>query len=245
MSGPATLPLEIVSGSGGNSPGGDDGDATRLGRRSARPGRSVAPSRRAGLAWVLAFGAYLPLAALGYWPVWTHWSAQLNGTRNRRDQILQEWFLHWTPSAISQGHPLLVTNYIDAPNGINVMWNASVPALGALASPLTETIGVVHTLTILLTVSLALSASTMFLLLRRWTRWWPVAWLGGLAYGFSTFALTESASGRVIFAFDAYLPPLIVLVIDKMIRKEWSPKLGGPAPGGAPRRPALWSPRSS
>jgi hypothetical protein len=230
----ATLPRGAVGSGGGNDGDGDgdgdgDRDGTGLRQRNTRHGGSVPHRRRSGLAWLLAFGAYLPLAALGYWPVWTHWSAQLNGC-NCWDQLLQEWFLHWTPSAISQGHPLLVTNYIDAPNGINVMWNASVPALGALASPLTQTIGVVHTLTILLGVSLALSASTMFLLLRRWTRWWPVAWIGGLAYGFSTFALTESTTGRVIFVFDA-LPPLIVLVVDKMIREEWSPKLGGPVVG--------------
>lgn len=191
----------------------------------ARAEHSTTPPRRYFVVWLVALCSYLPLAALGYWPVWTHWSAQMNGC-NCWDQILQEWFIHWTPSAVSQGHPLLVTHFIDAPNGVNLMWNASVLALGAVAAPLTQTIGVVHTLSILLTVSLALSASTMYLLLRRWTRWWPVAWLGGLVYGFSTFALTESGSGRVIFVFDA-LPPLIVLVIDKMIRDEWSSLFGG------------------
>lgn len=175
--------------------------------------------------WLLGLCSYLPLASLGYLPVWTHWSQQLNGC-NCWDQILQEWFIHWTPSAVFQGHPLLVTHFIYAPNGINLMWNASVLALGALAAPLTQTIGVVHTLSILLTVSLALSASTMFILLRRWTRWWPAAWLGGLVYGFSTFALVESSTGRVIFVFDA-LPPLMVLAIDKLIREEWSPVLAG------------------
>ncbi len=106
------------------------------------------------------------------------------------------------------------------------MWNTSVLALGTLAAPLTETIGVVHTFAILLTLSVALSASTMFLLLRRWTSWLPAAWLGGLVYGFSTFAITESNQGRLTFVFVA-LPPLIVLAVDKLIRQEWSPLRGG------------------
>ncbi len=166
--------------------------------------------------WLFGLCSYLPLVTLGYLPVWTHWSSQLNGC-NCWDQILQEWFIHWTPSAIAHGHSLLVTNYIDAPNGINVMWNASVLGLGALASPLTQTIGVVHTMAILMTLSLALSASAMFILLRRWIRWLPAAWLGGLVYGFSTFALEESSSGRLIFVFMA-IPPLIILAIDKLIQ---------------------------
>ena len=180
---------------------------------------------RSWLVWLFGLCSYLPLAALGYLPVWTHWSSQLNGC-NCWDQILQEWFIHWTPSAIVHGHSVLVTNYIDAPNGINVMWNASVLGLGALASPLTQTIGVVHTMAILMTLSIALSASAMFILLRRWIRWLPAAWLGGLVYGFSTFALEESSTGRVIFVFMA-IPPLIILAIDKLIQEEWSPIKAG------------------
>lgn len=175
--------------------------------------------------WFVGSLFYLPLAALGFWPVWSHWSSNLNGC-NCWDQILLEWFVHWTPSAVAHGHSLLVTNYIDAPGGINVMWNTSVLALGAIASPLTETIGVVHTMAILLALSLALSASTMFLLLRRWVQWWPAAWLGGLVYGFSAFAIQEATSGRLTFVFDA-IPPLIILVLVKLISKEWPPIRSG------------------
>jgi hypothetical protein len=180
---------------------------------------------RPSLVWSLGLCSYLPLAALGYWPVWTHWSSQLNGC-NCWDQILLEWFVHWTPSALTHGHSVLVTNYIDAPGGVNVMWNTSVLTLGTLAAPVTQTIGVVHTMSFLLTLSLALSASTMFILLRRLTRWLPAAWLGGLVYGFSTFALEESGPGRLTFVFNA-IPPLIVLAVYKLIKEEWSPITAG------------------
>lgn len=197
-------------------------------------GRSASsPPRRRGtrpaLAWLAALGAYLPLAAFAFWPVWMHWSQQLNGC-DCWDQDLLEWFVNWTPAAVAHGHSVLVTNYIDAPAGVNVMWNTSVLALGAVASPLTETIGVVHTMSVLMTLSFAVSASTMFLLLRRWVRWWPAAWLGGLVYGFSTFAAVEAWQGRLQFVFAA-IPPLIVLVVDKRIRDEWGPIRSGLAVG--------------
>src|ERR1700727_584246 len=125
-------------------------------RRKAAPH----PRMRSSLAWLVALGTYLPLAALGYLPVWVHWSQQLNGC-NCWDQLLLEWFVNWTPPALAPGPPVLVTNFIDGPGGVNLMWNTSVLALGTLASPLTETIGVVHTFAILLTLSVALSASTI------------------------------------------------------------------------------------
>jgi hypothetical protein len=66
----------------------------------------------------------------------------------------------------------------------------------------------------------------MFILLRRWTRWLPAAWLGGLVYGFSTFAVEEATSGRITFVFDA-IPPLLALVLYKLIKEEWPPIIGG------------------
>lgn len=210
----------------GAGPGADNDADNDAGPESDVPGiRSDSPPRRSWLAWLLALCAYLPLAALAFWPVWTHWSSQLNGC-NCWDQLLLEWFIHWTPSAVTQGHSVLVTNYIDAPGGVNLMWNTSVVTLGALGAPLTQTIGVVHTMSILMTLSLALSASTMFVLLRRWTRWLPAAWLGGLVYGFSTFAVAEAAGGRITFVFDA-IPPLLVLTLYKLVEREWSPITAG------------------
>jgi predicted membrane channel-forming protein YqfA (hemolysin III family) len=79
---------------------------------------------------------------------------------------------------------------------------------------------------ILMTLSFALSASSMFILLRRWTVWVPAAWLGGLVYGFSSFALEEAAAGRITYVF-AVAPPLLILVIDKLIKEEWPPLVGG------------------
>ncbi len=207
------LPGHEVAGAGGSA-------ETAAAPRPASHRRPRGERSRSLTAWLLALGGYLPLAGLAFWPVWTHWSAQLNGC-NCWDQVALEWWVRWTPSALAHGHSVFVTNYLDGPGGINMMWNTSVPALGAAAAPLTETVGVVHAMAIVLTLSLALSASTMFVLLRRWVGWWPAAWIGGLVYGFSAFAVEEAGVGRLIFAFAA-IPPLIVLALDKLRRREWS-----------------------
>ena len=178
------------------------------------------------LAGSLGLVSYLPLAALGFWPVWTHWSSQLNGC-NCWDQLLLEWFIHWTPSAVTHGHSVLVTNYLDAPGGINVMWNTSLLALGSLAAPLTQTIGVVHTMAILLTLSFALVG-------QQHVRPSPPLDDAGCRRPGSAVSSTaflpsrwqKRASGRITYVF-AVAPPLIVLVIDKLIKQEWPPLVGG------------------
>ncbi|HEX7442830.1 MAG TPA: hypothetical protein VF320_03025, partial [Acidimicrobiales bacterium] len=57
---------------------------------------------------------------------------------------------------------------------------------------------------------------SLYLLVRRWVRWAPAAFLGGLAYGFSPFVVTELALNQVNIAFLA-VPPLIVLVLSDLL----------------------------
>ena len=172
--------------------------------------------RRAVGGWLAALASYLPLAVVGYLPAFTHWSAQMNGC-NCWDQILEEWGISWFPHALAQGHPLFTTTYLDAPGGVNLLWDTTMPALSLLAAPFSAVLGPVHTFVVLSVLSLALSASTMFALLRRWTSWWPAAWAGGLLYGFSSYALAEGIAGHLNLTFVA-CPPLIVMVLDKLLR---------------------------
>jgi hypothetical protein len=145
-----------------------------------------------------------------------HWSSQLNGC-NCWDQVLEEWGISWWPSAIAHGHPLFTTTYLDAPAGVNLMWNTSMPALGLLASPLSVTLGPVHTFLVLLVLSAPVSGAAMFVLLRRWTNWWPTAWVGGLLYSFSSYMAAQGSVGRLHLLFIP-CPPLIILVVDKLLR---------------------------
>jgi hypothetical protein len=178
-------------------------------------GRSAQGSRP----WLVAAGVmvvYLGLAILVFLPDYAQWSLQLNGC-NCWDQILEEWSISWFPAAVSHGHGVFSTSYLDAPGGVNLMWNTSMPLLSLLAAPLVAAAGPVHAFTILMTLALATSAATMYLLLRRWVRSALGCGLGGLLYGFSSYSLAEANPGRLHLIFLALLP-LLVLLLDHLIR---------------------------
>lgn len=168
------------------------------------------------LAHWLPLLAYFPLAAIAFLPSWEHWGSQLNGS-NAWDQILLEWLIAWFPNALREGHSLFVTNYLDAPGGVNLMWNTSMPLLSLAAAPLTFFLGPVHTFTILMTSALGLSSVTMYLLLQRWVPSRIACWFGGLIYGFSSYSVAEARTGQLHLVFLALIP-LMVLVLDHLVR---------------------------
>jgi hypothetical protein len=179
--------------------------------------RNAGSRTRKGVAsWFVSMVSFLPLSALAYLPSWLHWSSQMNGC-NCWDQVLEEWFLTWTPSAIAHGHSLLTSTGLDVPNGVNLMWNTSMPLLGFAAAPLTELLGPVNTFSILATIGMAASCASMFVLLRHWKVWGPASWLGGLLYGVSPYVVAEGLGGRLHLLWN-FIPPLLVLVYDELVR---------------------------
>ena len=70
----------------------------------------------------------------------------------------------------------LFTNYLDYPDGINLMWQTSVPLLGLLMWPVTATLGPIFSYNLVMTASVALSAFCGFLACRRHvSQAWPAA----------------------------------------------------------------------
>ncbi len=94
-----------------------------------------------------------------------------------------------------------------------------MPLLGAVAWPLTQSVGPVHTFDILATVSIAASGASMVVLLRHWSFWWPAAFLGGLLFACSPYVVAEGLGGRLHLMIN-FLIPLIVLVFDKLLRDD-------------------------
>ena len=97
-------------------------------------------------------------------------------------------------------------------------------ALGVISPPfppITKVFGPVVTFNIALRLAPAVSASSMCLVLRRWTRWWPAAFFGGLLYGFSA---SMDAHLNYLFLTFAPLPPLIFLLVHEVVvRQSWRP----------------------
>jgi hypothetical protein len=124
------------------------------------------------------------------------------------------WFMRYTATAV--GHfqlPALMTTAMNAPHGVNLMWNTSLLLPGVVVAPVTLLFGPQVSLTVLLVLGFAGSATAMFYVLRRWGASSIAAVLGGALYGFSP-ALVNSGIGHYSLVL-AMLPPLI---LDRLLR---------------------------
>ena len=140
--------------------------------------------------------------------------AGLTQTRDPHDVDLFAWFMRYAATAVEHGRlPALVTTALNAPQGISMMWNTSFLLPGVLLAPVTLLAGPQVSLTVVLTLGLAGSAASLFLVLRRWGASVTAAALGGAVYGFSP-AMVNSGFGHYHLVV-AVLPPLI---IDALLR---------------------------
>ena len=138
------------------------------------------------------------------------------------DAIEQVWWLAWTAFALPHGHSVFFTPWQNYPAGQNFGVNGSMLALGVLFMPITKLFGPVVTWNIALRLAVALSASSMCFVLRRWTTWWPAAFVGGLLYGFSAYMAFRGAD--YLFLIFVPLPPVIFLLFHEiLVRQQWRP----------------------
>jgi hypothetical protein len=178
---------------------------------TAVPARLPAERARplSGRRTVLLAGVYYLLASLAV----TLWLWRDPASRmvagNPYDTDQSAWFFRYDATAVAHARlPALVTIAMNAPHGVNVMWNTFMLLPGVLLAPLTLLFGPQTSLTVLLTAGFAGSATAMFAVLRRWQVSVAGAALGAAVYGFSP-ALLHSALGHYDLQF-AVLPPLIV-----------------------------------
>ena len=162
---------------------------------------------------VLAGCLYLLVACLLYWPVAPWDSSRVLFSANS-DPAQSVWFLEWTAWAVGHLHNPLFSNYVDVPTGANIANDTSVPLLGALGAPITWLFGSITTDNLLMRIGLAGSAFTMFLVLRRWVRWWPAAVIGGGLFGFNSILLQNSQDHlHIVFLV---VVPLILWSVDEL-----------------------------
>ena len=128
---------------------------------------------------------------------------------NTSDSNQFAWFFRYDATAIAHARlPALMTTAMNTPQGVNVMWNTFMLLPGVVLAPVTLLFGPQTSLTVLMTVGFAGSATAMFAVLRRWEASVAGAALGGAVYGFSP-ALLHSAIGHYDLQFVVF-PPLIV-----------------------------------
>jgi len=175
---------------------------------------------------LLAAATYLVLG-VGVW--WTVWSAAPGSTSvcGCGDAARFLWFLEWPAFALAHGHSPLFSTFLNHPTGINLLDDTSVLGLGVPLAPLTLLAGPVVTMNVALLLAPVASSLAMYALLRRLVARPVIALVLGAAYGFSTFVIDPSSAGQLNLAFIA-VPPLIVLVLDEVIRRRrWPPRRAG------------------
>ncbi|MBV9919399.1 MAG: hypothetical protein JOY78_00890, partial [Pseudonocardia sp.] len=127
------------------------------------------------------------------------------------------WWLRYTPWAIIHGHSPLETTYYNYPDGVNAIWNTTMPVLGILAAPITYSLGPIASLNVLMAVAPAVSGCVWFAVMRRYVT--PVAALvGGFLWAFSPFELAHlNSHANLVWNF---FPPLVLLVTDELFFRQ-------------------------
>jgi hypothetical protein len=195
----------------------------------ARPGAGWRRARTGAVtrAGCLVLCGYLAAAVLLNWRLWAGLGTMTPpGDPGPADNDLFAWFMRYAAEAVAHGHlPALTTQALNAPRGINLMWNTSILLPSVVLTPVTLLGGPQASLTIMLTLGFAGSAAAMYWLLRRHGASVLAGCLGGAVYGFSP-AMVDSAVGHYHLQF-AVLPPLILEAVLRILGGKGRPVVTG------------------
>ena len=178
------------------------------------------PRRRPWVPWLILL-CYLAGAMLVTWRLWADPAGRAQ-IGDAGDVDLFAWYMRYDATAVGHGHlPALFTVAMNAPRGINLMWNTSFLLPGVVLAPVTLLAGAQTSLTIMLVLGMAGSAASLFWVLRRWGASLTAAALGGAVYGFSP-AVIDSGIGHYHLQF-AVLPPLIIDAVLRLVTGRGRP----------------------
>jgi hypothetical protein len=156
---------------------------------------------------------FMLFAALGHLPALTSLSQSTQCAC--RDAPLNDWFLAWTPWAISHGVSPWYTDRLLVPDGVNLTWNTLLPLPALLAWPITATLGPLAADTLLFILAFAGSATAMWWAVGRWAHWPPARFAAGLLYGFSPY-LVAQGTGHLNLSL-VMLPPVFLRLLDDLL----------------------------
>jgi hypothetical protein len=169
---------------------------------------------------------YSLLAVALFHNAWAHPASRLIG--QCCDSLVGVSYLQSTGVAILHGHQPFVTYYLNAPTGVNAMWQPSSSiALGVVAIPFEWLMGPVATYDLFATLALSLSGWSAYLVLRRWVGGQGGPIVGGLVFGFSSYMTVQSVAGHLDLTFLALVPPALAIVVSLALGRARSPRRAG------------------
>ena len=170
---------------------------------------------------------YLGAGTLVWWHLWGGGigSSLASGSLDPAQDV---WWLAWVPHALGQGLDPFFTSAMYHPHGVNVVANTSFLLWGLLLSPVTVLAGPSVSFSVSVVLAPALDALVAFVVLRRYVRWAPAAFAGGLLFGFGPFVATDLRYGHLNLTVLVLLPVGLLLFDRALVRRHGSPwRLGG------------------
>ncbi|OKI87717.1 hypothetical protein A6A27_14830 [Micromonospora sp. CB01531] len=228
--------VEAVTSAARTAPGPERDQTLRLDPTAPRPTRTArllatADRHRADLLAGLLFTLLAGWLTHGLWPA----PGQRVLALNAADQTLYEWFLAVDSRALL-GDFSLLTDRLNAPDGVNLMANTTVIALGVLLAPITWAFGAPVTFALLAAGNLAGTAVAWYLLFTRTLRARRLAaGLGAALCGFGPGMVSQS-NGHLHMTAQ-WLVPVIVWLVIRLLRAA--------DPAGRPAGPDRWRLASS
>ena len=159
---------------------------------------------------------YLLVAVLGHLPAFGSLTTMTRCVC--RDTPQTDWFLGWTPHAIWAGQSPWTSQHLAVPEGVNLMWNTLLPLPGLLMAPVTYWGNVLVTHTLLAVLAFALSATSMWWVVKRWAPWGPARFAAGLLYGFSPYLVAQGTDHLNLSL--VMLPPIVLLLLDEILVRQ-------------------------
>jgi hypothetical protein len=156
---------------------------------------------------------YLIGAFLVTWDAWAAPTTRWIGTCCDPEQTA--WYLGWVPYAIGHLSDPFITHQLNAPDGVNLMWNTALLPWSLLATPITLLAGPILAYNLLTLAAIMGSAATARLVVARYVGGTVAPLVGGAVYGFSPYVISHAALHLDLAI--AWLPPLVLLVVDDLL----------------------------
>jgi hypothetical protein len=174
-------------------------------------------SRRPGAA-LAVLGVQLLAAAVWALPVLVHLGTHALGVLGDPDEYT--WFLGWFRYALASHTNPLLSDFLNHPAGINLMWNTSDPLIAAAAAPLTAAVGPIAAYNLLVPLAMALSGWCAYLAARRFGAGVLGSAFAGLLYEFSPYLVAQSRA-HLSTVLVCFAPLLVILLDEALGRQRW------------------------
>jgi hypothetical protein len=138
------------------------------------------------------------------------------------DGIIYAWFLQSVEHSLAHGHNPFISPGMNAPGGVNLMWNASLLLPAVVLAPLTALVGGLAVAGWLMVLAPVLSAGTAYFVLRRLTGTVVGSALAATLYGFGPFFVGHAGHLHLTLAAPA-LPLVLLLGYRLLVQQTGSP----------------------